>query len=393
MLLGVLTVLACSSQGNVSQARPVDATRSPVTQSGLPDTEHAPIVLRDMGSFMFGGTVATDSRGDTFHGDHGYAQYFLPQKARHYPLIFWHGGGQSSKSWESTPDGRDGFWQIFTRRDWPVVLVDQPRRGKAGRTAESASASALPTDQKESGAWNTFRLGPWTPPGRPGFFTNSQFPQSEAAIDQFLRSQTPNTGPEPVPSLTERNFISDAMVTLFRRTGPGILVTHSLSGQYGWVAAMKDPEQIKAVVSFEPGAFAFPDDGTAPKIQTEITLLKSVAAPQIVPVSEFKNLTKMPILIIFGDNITHAPSPIFGVEAWRVIRQVATQFVETVNRYGGHATLVDLPAEGIRGNTHFAFSDLNNVRIADIVSTYLASNHLDGSEHPYQHFEPLNVAQ
>jgi hypothetical protein len=38
---------------------------------------------------------------------------------------------------------------------------------------------------------------------------------------------------------------------------------------------------------------------------------------------------------------------------------------------------VHLPDIGIRGNTHFIFSDLNNVQIADLVSKFLADKHLD----------------
>lgn len=75
----------------------------------------SPIQLSDMGSFMFAGSVKKASDGETFHGDHGYAQYFIPVHSHSLPVVMWHGGGQSGKSWESTPDGRDGFWQIFTR--------------------------------------------------------------------------------------------------------------------------------------------------------------------------------------------------------------------------------------------------------------------------------------
>ncbi|MDM7439223.1 hypothetical protein QUE15_11010 [Klebsiella pneumoniae] len=79
-----------------------------------------PIVLTDMGSLMFAGKTDTDEEGNTFHYDHGYAQYFIPQSSHSLPVVMWHGGGQSGKSWETTPDGRDGFWQMFTRAHWPV---------------------------------------------------------------------------------------------------------------------------------------------------------------------------------------------------------------------------------------------------------------------------------
>jgi hypothetical protein len=48
-----------------------------------------------------------------------------------------------------------------------------------------------------------------------------------------------------------------------------------------------------------------------------------------------------------------------------------------VNKHGGDVTLVELPAIGIRGNTHFPMSDLNNVQIADLLSKFLADKRLD----------------
>jgi hypothetical protein len=40
-------------------------------------------------------------------------------------------------------------------------------------------------------------------------------------------------------------------------------------------------------------------------------------------------------------------------------------------------TVVHLPERGIRGNTHFPMSDLNNLQIADQLSDYLAAKGLD----------------
>jgi hypothetical protein len=40
-------------------------------------------------------------------------------------------------------------------------------------------------------------------------------------------------------------------------------------------------------------------------------------------------------------------------------------------------TVVHLPEIGIRGNTHFPFSDLNNVQIADQVSKFLQEKELN----------------
>lgn len=340
-------------------------------------TNKAPIVLNDMGSFMFGGITKTDEDGDTFHGDHGYAQYYIPTESRRYPVIMWHGGGESGKSWETTADGRDGFWQIFTRAHWPVVIIDQPRRGRAGRTDAVVTASAVPTDHKESMAWNTFRIGPWIPPGKAGVFKNSQFPQDPASVEQFMRWQTPNTGEEPFPDKATRDFMGKTGAQLLHDTGPAVLMTHSFSGQYGWATAMAAPGQVKAIVAFEPGEFAFPDSDAPADIVTKMNFVAKANAPQLVPAGQFTELTRMPVLVILGDNITDKESTIFGVELWRVNKLRAQQFVDTINRHGGHATLINLPDIGIHGNTHFAFADKNNQQIARLVTDYLHQRGLD----------------
>ncbi len=88
-------------------------------------------------------------------------------------------------------------------------------------------------------------------------------------------------------------------------------------------------------------------------------------------------LTKIPIVICYGDNIPDQSSTNPGQEHWRVFRAIARAWRDVVNRHGGDVTLVELPALGIRGNTHFPMSDLNNVQIADLLSEFLRQKHLD----------------
>jgi hypothetical protein len=88
-------------------------------------------------------------------------------------------------------------------------------------------------------------------------------------------------------------------------------------------------------------------------------------------------LTKIPILITFGDNIPEQPVANPGQDNWRVRLAMARLFRDAVNRRGGDVTLVHLPELGIRGNTHFPFSDLNNLQIADLMSKFLEQKKLD----------------
>ena len=97
-----------------------------------------------------------------------------------------------------------------------------------------------------------------------------------------------------------------------------------------------------------------------------------------VPPSDFEKLTKIPIRIQFGDFIPTQPDPSnVARDNWRVRMENNRLFVETINKHGGDAQLVKLPDLGIFGNSHFSFTDLNNVQIADLVSDWLNSKGLD----------------
>src|SRR5436190_13557980 len=120
------------------------ATTALMAQSGKPAASKTPIMLADQGSFAVGGAVLTNpgtfdpvnptEAGQTVHGDHAYVQYQIPVNARRLPLVMWHGGGQFSKTWETTPDGREGYQNIFLRRGFSTYIMDQPRSGRASRT-------------------------------------------------------------------------------------------------------------------------------------------------------------------------------------------------------------------------------------------------------------------
>lgn len=327
--------------------------------------ENEPLIIEEQGSFLFGGTVITGEDGDTFHGDHGYAQYQIPILAKDLPLVMWHGGGQFSKTWESTPDGREGFQTIFVRRGFPVYIIDQPKRGRAGRTTVGTTIPDAKPD--EARLFNIFRLGTWNPPEPPTYFPDVQSPQDEESLDQYFRQITPNIGPEELDAET-REFQSDAASALFDRIGPGILLTHSSSGQYGWRTAMKNGK-VKAIVSYEPATFAYPQrDPPAPV--AEVEGYESLLEPDLVSEEQFQPLTTIPIHIVFGDYLEET-------ELWPAIAERAEQFAEAVNSRGGDAEILHLPDAGLEGNTHFPFSDLNNLEVADLLSEYLTEKGLD----------------
>lgn len=346
---------------------PLLATVTMFVAGAAPATK--PIMLEAQGSFAVGGSVVQrpgtyelgkpGPEGQTLHGDHARVVYQIPVGARKLPLVMWHGFGEFSKTWETTPDGREGFQTIFLRRRFSVYLLDQPRRGGAGRSTVPGQIAAEPDEQR----WfNTFRLGVW-----PDLYPGVQFSNDPEALNQFFRQMAPDTGPLD-------NSVAIASVSaLFGRIGPGILVTHSYSGGLGWQATMQNPA-IRAVVSFEPGSgFVFPE-GEVPATMPSLT---GPLAGVPVAMDQFRALTRIPIVLYYGDNIPTQPSADPGLDNWRVRLEMARLWVDAVNRHGGDAKLVHLPEVGIRGNTHFAFSDLNNLQVADQMQSFLSSKRLD----------------
>ena len=339
------------------------------SSSAQSNSKQKPLVIQEQGSFAVGGTVITNPgifdpykptpEGQTFRGDHAYVFYQVPVKARKYPLVMWHGIGQFSKTFETTPDGREGYQNIFLRNNYSVYLIDQPRRGNAGRSTVTATINPIPDEQQ----WfDVFRVGVW-----PNYFDGVQFARDTETLNQYFRSMTPSIGAIDIEVNT------DAVSSLFTKIGEGILVTHSHSGGMGWKTAVKN-SNIKAIVSYEPGSgFLFPEGELPAPIASSAGSLEAIG----ITMKDFMLLTKIPIVIYYGDNIPESRSNNPGADGWRIRLEMARLWRDKVNKYGGDVTVVHLPEIGIKGNTHFPFSDLNNIEIANLMSKWLKEKGLD----------------
>ena len=340
-----------------------------VTAVAAGSSKAVPLVIQEQGSFMVGGTMTTapgkfDSlkptpEGQTYRGDHAYVFYQVPVKARKYPLVMWHGFGQFSKTWESTPDGREGYQNIFLRRRFSVYVLDQPRRGDAGRSMVEATIKPTPDEQN----WfQAFRIGVW-----PNYFPGVQFAKDPQSLDQYFRQMTPNIGP------FDLDVVANAGSALLEKIGPAVLVTHSQAGGPGWATAIRNAN-VRGIVAYEPGSnFVFPEGEVPPPQPSSSGPIEALG----VTLESFQKLTRIPIVIYYGDNIPSQPDANPGVDGWRARLAMARLWRDAVNRHGGDVTVVHLPELGIKGNTHFAFSDLNNVEIADLMSAFLSSKKLD----------------
>jgi len=332
---------------------------------GTAFSQNSNLIIKEQGAFSAGGIVIKSEGdfdatkpwnvaqgGQTRHGDHADVFYQIPAKAKKYPMVFLHGYGQSKRSWQTTADGRAGFSEIFLRQGFGVYLVDQPGRGDAGQTTKPGQISAVPDDQ----TWFTqFRIGLY-----PNFNEGVQFPKDSTSIDHFFRMMTPNTG-----NVDEASVVN-AVSKVFDRAGDGLFFTHSASGIIGWKTAMKS-NHIKAIVSYEPGGFVFPE-GEVPE---------GNRGGAGVSMAEFMKLTKMPIVVYYGDFIPKAETDAASLNFWRNVLATAKQWAKVVNAHGGDVSIVVLPEIGIKGNTHFPMSDLNNKEVAEVLGKWLKEKKLD----------------
>lgn len=190
----------------------------------------APLTIEQQGTFAVGGTVVT-SKGE--------------YNARPPVTQGKTANNFSARSWQTTPDDREGWDNLFLRQGYGVYLVDQPRRGQSGRSTVDATVPAVADDQ----FWFAqFRMCEY-----PKFFKGVAFPQDAASLDQFFRQMTPNIG------AFDANLIAGSLKALFDRIGDGVLVTHSQGSIVGWLAGIQAPERIKAIVRQHPARQSQPN--------------------------------------------------------------------------------------------------------------------------------------
>jgi hypothetical protein len=267
-----------------------------------------------------------------------------PLGDRHVPVVMVHGCCLSSKTWETTPDGRIGWSEYFVRKNRAVYLADQVSRARSGfdaTTFADVRAGRVPPTQlpniinaTHQVAWNVFRFGPSF--GQP--FPDEQFPVE--ALDEFSKQVIPDLNALlPTPSPTWTN-----MAALAVRLRGAILMGHSESGFFPEQAALIDPSGIKGLISIEMPC-------------------PTLTAAQIA------TLAKIPTLVMFGDHLSDMPAG--GPANWATSFESCNAFVAEVNKAGGDAEMMHLPALGIHGNSHMLMQDRNSDRLADLVLAWI----------------------
>ena len=311
------------------------------------------IVLESQGAFAAGGTILGDAATSSLRCDHGVVEFQIPVNARAVNLLMWHSA--SAVAWQQRWDGGEGYQSIFLRRGYPVYLWDGPRVGRGSwGCAETAYAPVVGQDQTNFNSW---RFGVTYPE----WFESVQFPtENEEAWNQASRARY-----QEYDTVENAELQADAAAALVDRIGPTVALTNSAGGLRALLTALRS-ENMAGIVMYENVGYVFPEggwDGTT----------NGPFGPVVVPLEEFLKLTRIPLQIVWGDNVETS-------ERQYAALQQSLRFIEQVNQHGGDAELLMLDDAGLIGNTHIPFADMNNVEVADLLSEYLAEKGLDGRD-------------
>lgn len=313
----------------------------------------APIALKEMGSFHIGGrdveiknkklpkielTPGVPSNLDpngTYAVEQMYVQYFIPATQHgKYPLLLWHGAWLTGATYETTPDGREGWLNYFVKHGWPTYLSDAVERGRSGWAPFPDVFKGDPIWLTKENTFTRFRLGKkYDPdPSKRELLPGNQFPVE--AYDQFLK--------QGVPRWTTNNAATiAAYIQLVDKVCPCVILVHSQSGLFGAKVAEARPDKVKALIMAEPA-----NGGTEP--------------------AKLKNV---PILAVYGDYIEQDPR-------WSQIKEVVSHYYDAVRAGGGTVDVVDLPKAGIHGNSHMMMMDKNSDQVAGVIQKWLADHSL-----------------
>jgi pimeloyl-ACP methyl ester carboxylesterase len=312
-----------------------------------------PLTLSALGSFYVGGRMAERTVTEVgLYGagplmiDQMYVEYMVPQSAAKPAVVMVHGATLSGKTFETTPDGRMGWYEYFAQKGYPSYVVDQVGRARSGFDqapfndvrAGLAPPGSQPVLRRVASdiAWVRLRIGPVS-----GIkFDDTQFPV--AAIDEFAKQTLPDLSQSLPPN--DPNYT--ALSELAKKVKGIVLMGHSQAGRYPFETALLDPTGIRALIAIEP-----PGCNSGAYSEKQIS-----------------KLAEFPILIVFGD---HLDTPQSVGPNWLPFFQDCEALIARINAAKGNARMLHPPEMGIHGNSHMIMQDKNNLQIADLIMKWI----------------------
>ncbi|MCH2669698.1 MAG: alpha/beta fold hydrolase [Gammaproteobacteria bacterium] len=363
----------------VSDTSPMDASVAMPTEAITTfTTEH----LASKSSFYIGGEYVGDP---PVMGGQMYVDVWEPNNiTQPYPIVLFHGNGQTGVGWQQTPDGRPGWAYYLLEQGYVLYMVDYPARGRSAylpggvhgdlgiRTA--AQLQTIWTNVDEMG---DFPLNDnhtqWPGEGKPG----------DPVFDEFIKTQVQFAG-------QSTTLARHAAIELLQEIGPVILLTHSQGGGVGFGVTDGAPGLVKALITVEPGGpqigrvstsqvayTGAPANAWGP-VNYPLTYDPAVSDPselntyleeeadrsgevpcwlQEEPAKQLVNFLDVPILSISADGTYH-----------RVFDACIPKWL---NQAGAQTDFFRLEEVGISGNGHMMQLELNSDDIIEFIHEWI----------------------
>lgn len=329
-------------------------------------------------SFFYVGGTRKGELGKQYMDGQMFVEVYLPEEIRQpYPIIFFHGAGQTNINWLITPDGRKGWADYFVEQGYTVYLAEQPSRGRSAYHY-TPDNPLIYHDLEDLRERFTSDQGSWPQAAKhdqwPGFGEEDE----KAIFEQFARSQV-----EYLPdNKRSQELVLACMEELLSITGPAILLTHSQAGPFGWNTLDRYPEMVKGIVALEPSGPPFSKSLSKPvALNYGISELPLHFLPEIEKPENFKlellpapekglsdgwimkadhklpHFTGKPILLLVSEASYHAQ-----------FDHLTSAFL---TQAGVSHDFVRLEQKGICGNGHMMMLEKNNWKIASLIHNWL----------------------
>ncbi len=389
--LGILLFAALAfAAGRSSLLRADSAKSSAAPPSSIP-TFSTDSIGRE-GFFYVGGQYAGEPGKEELHGAM-YVEVMVPKEIRQkYPIVFFHGNGQSGTIWKQTPDGRPGWAYYLTNQGYVVYMVDYPARGRSPYVPDMDGKLGIRTALELEQVWTA----PATSGGdfpRKNLYTQwpSDSPKKgmmgDPVFDNFIKGQLQFIS-------GQAELAVPAGVALLDKIGsPVILITHSQGGGIGFNVADQRPQFIAGMVSIEPGG---PQIGVVDTAKVKytgkignvwgITNMPMHYDPPVNSPDDLKTyleeksdrpdevpcyMQKEPVHKL----VTFQKFRILSVSAEGTYHRVFDSCIpKWLNQAGAHDEFVRLEDVGIHGNMHEMFLDRNSDQVIKFIDDWMRKN-------------------
>jgi pimeloyl-ACP methyl ester carboxylesterase len=342
--------------------------------------------------FYVGGEYTGPAGKEVMHGAM-YVEVMVPKQIRQkYPIVFFHGNGQSGTVWRQTPDGRPGWAYYLINQGYVVYMVDYPARGRSPYVPDVDGKLGLRTALELEQIWTA------PVPSGGEFPRKKQYTQwpsdspkkgqmGDPVFDNFIKGQV-----QFIPGQAEL-AVPAGVALLDEIASPVILITHSQGGGIGFNVADQRPKLVAGMVAIEPGG---PQIGIADTAKVAYTgKIGNAWGVTNMPMHYDPPVNSPEDLKTFLEEKSERPDEVpcymqkepvhklVGMQNIRILSISAEGTYHRVfdacipkwfNQAGVKDEFVRLEDVGIHGNMHEMFLDRNSDEVIKFIDDWLRKN-------------------